>query len=109
MLGVYQVRSHRMYTKHGGFPYVHYSPTGDIVVEVYAVDDDNMMMNLDNLEGYPYHYQRKVVPYFDHSRARTPAGRAWMYYVTDKGLPSEYVNDGDWANYIFQPKQWRSI
>jgi len=109
MLGQYEVRSHRMYTSHGAYPYVHYSPTGTITVEVYDVTDPRMMKDLDMLEGYPHHYQRKVVPYFDNNKTRTPAGRAWMYYVIDEGEDHDYIETGNWHYYVYYaPKSFYS-
>lgn len=100
MEGIYEVRHHQMYTENYGFPYVHYSPTSSIVVEVYEVDDDTML-NLDALEGYPVHYQRKMIPYYDNSNGTSAVGTAWMYYVTTAPSKAGHIiKSGDWTTFI---------
>lgn len=99
--GVFEVRNFRMYTEHASFPYVHYSPAGVIQVEVYDVKDEAMALSLDRLEGYPYHYQRKIVPYYDSCRNRSPSGTAWMYYVCDKPQSDDdYIKTGNWLDFL---------
>lgn len=63
----------------GGFPYI-VKGDGNIVVEVYTVDD-NTMRNLDGLEGYPRFYDREEI--------HTPAGPAWIYFWNNKGSESQ--------------------
>lgn len=57
----------------GSFPGV-VSGTKFIQGEVWEVDEDTFHM-LDQIEGFPNFYDRKVV--------HTTEGKAWMYFLTD--------------------------
>lgn len=77
----------------GGFPYV-LKGEGDVVIEVYKVDNSDTLEDLDCLEGYPTFYDR--VDDLD-----TEFGKASMYFMHNHytvGNPA--VESGDWFDYI---------
>ena len=74
----------------GGFPFI--SPAteqSEIKIEVYKVNHTTML-RLDQLEGYPSFYDRKLV--------HTTKGLAWIYFIQGNNL-SKYppVASGDWV------------
>jgi gamma-glutamylcyclotransferase (GGCT)/AIG2-like uncharacterized protein YtfP len=56
----------------GAFPGVFLNGTFHIQGEVWEVDED-VMQDLDAIEGYPDFYKRQVT--------HTTEGKAWMYYL----------------------------
>ena len=61
--------------------------------EVYKVDHE-IMFTLDNLEGHPHHYCRKIID--------TSAGKAWIYFEADPKLTTvitrNVIKNGDYIN-----------
>ncbi len=79
----------------GGFPGVFLDGDKSILLEIYKVEDQMTADRLDQLEGYPRFYDKKLIALVD--------GReAWIYYLHDDpnyaGL--KVVEDGDWFNFI---------
>jgi gamma-glutamylcyclotransferase (GGCT)/AIG2-like uncharacterized protein YtfP len=85
-----------MQVYHGpGFPYA-YTGAGAVMGEVYEVNQPTAAA-LDRLEGYPYHYDRKIVSV----RMSGPEDHyedAWMYYVHEKPK-GELIETGVWHGY----------
>lgn len=80
------------YTMHhnGFFPSVITGGKTRIVGEVWEVTD-RIMSSLDELEGYPFLYNR--------TRIETPWGKAWMYYRKPVEVSQDpIVHDGDWVS-----------
>lgn len=77
----------------GGFPAIYPVDSGvpdsTIVGELYEVDDDTMV-NLDRLEGVPYHYQRDKV--------MTINGTETWVYVQERSGNRPPVPSGDWLD-----------
>lgn len=63
---------------------------GEVVIELYEVDDATFS-RLDQLEGYPDFYDRRVIP--------TSRGEAWVYFMHDLSdrWHSEVIKSGDWS------------
>jgi gamma-glutamylcyclotransferase (GGCT)/AIG2-like uncharacterized protein YtfP len=75
----------------GGFPYIRPAPQlNDIVIEVYKVDASTMR-RLDQLEGYPSFYNRKLID--------TTKGQAWIYFIDEEPGGREPVHSGDWVKF----------
>lgn len=72
----------------GGYPFIR-PGEGDITIEVYVVDT-HTFKRLDQLEGFPSFYNRKLV--------KTSVGSAWIYFIDQPGNPYR-VQDGDWVAY----------
>ena len=90
LLSTERVKGWDMYSL-GGFPYITPSDTdGEITIEVY-VCPITAMRPLDNLEGYPSFYNRKLID--------TSKGQAWIYFIEDYGNTRSPVTDGDWVAY----------
>ena len=68
----------------GAFPGVFRTGTKHIQGEVWEVDDE-VMEQLDVIEGYPDFYNR--IP------TETSQGKAWMYYLDAKQYGSFYADD----------------
>lgn len=70
----------------------------DVVVELYHISDEDMV-NVDNLEGFPNYYTRKLCPILIEGET-VPA---WVYYM--KGALTEgFVPSGDWYKYVQSKK-----
>jgi len=72
----------------------------DVVVEVYEADEDTMV-RLDRLEGYPTFYDRKkVAVHLDAGEAGVEAyTTAWIYYIDNTFDERRFVEGGDWVEY----------
>lgn len=68
---VTQEAQYRMFNL-GAFPAVMPGGEHDVVGELWQVHDD-VMQDLDYIEGYPDFYKRRIV--------KTSLGDAWMYYI----------------------------
>ena len=67
------------------------NPVSPVTVEVYKVNSEDTMQDLDWLEGYPSHYNRRLETVSTEEGSR----RAWVYYQTD--IPDRpLVVSGDW-------------
>ena len=83
----------KMYST-GGFPICVPHPQGvGITVEVYAVDD-NVLSNVDSLEGYPGWYKREQYTVLTDDGVQT----AWMYYMDEPSRSMPEVYSGDWLD-----------
>lgn len=60
-----------------------------IVTEVYEIDD-KMLDSLDTLEGYPYHYNRKIID--------TDYGPAYIYFQKSVWGKLRTIDSGDFIN-----------
>lgn len=98
--GTHRVAGFAMYSAwNGGFPYAVPDPEFSIVAELIDVTPE-CMERLDRLEGYPHHYDRKVVV------ATTEDGgtiEAWMYFAPAQrakeiAMDCPIVPSGDWAD-----------
>lgn len=79
-----------MQVYHGpGFPYA-YTGAGCVIGEVYEIGDHDAR-RVDQLEGYPYHYDRKEVLVDMDGWSTT----AWMYFVHEKPN-TELIEHGIW-------------
>ena len=65
-----------------------------VVVEMYEVTP-KIMAGLDNLEGFPSYYTRKLCPILINGES-VPA---WVYYM-DRTFTKGFVTSGDWKQYI---------
>lgn len=81
-------------SSNGGFPYVWESSNNlSVAFELYRVENPEvqkeLMLSLDYLEGYPDHYDRKIV---------TIGGwNAWTYLRKEATLP--IILSGNWTSY----------
>ena len=77
----------RMVTN-GAYPYA-IEFEGNITVDLFEIDEDTLE-RLDYLEGYPSHYNRKLIDVGDD--------QAWIYYTENKEFLKRYaeVPSGDW-------------
>ena len=69
---------------------------GEVTVEVYTVDDEGLR-ELDNLEGYPVHYDRQTILVND----KLPA--FIYFYAVPPNM--EKVPNGNWKKYLSD--HWR--
>lgn len=65
-----------------------------VVVELYEVGTMTMT-RLDNLEGFPSYYTRKMCPV----QVNGETIPAWVYYM-DRALEEEFVEGGDWVEFF---------
>jgi gamma-glutamylcyclotransferase (GGCT)/AIG2-like uncharacterized protein YtfP len=65
-----------------GFPYAYDNKPGIIFGEVYEMNSVEQFSSLDGLEGYPTHYNRKIVTVGEVNAARE-VSEAWIYFVDD--------------------------
>ena len=85
----------------GGFPALtSVGAKTDVVVEVYSVDE-NTMLRLDRLEGYPHFYNRsQVAILLDEGEGGVDTyASAWMYHIDDTFEDKNFVASGDWVKY----------
>mgnify|MGYP003630208195 CR=1 FL=1 len=67
----------------------------NVLVEVYEVDEKTMA-GLDNLEGYPSYYTRKMCP-INIMGETLPA---WVYYMDERLDDKPFVEGGDWKEFL---------
>ena len=81
------------------YPCITESIDGDVGVrvEVYAVDEEGVVP-LDRLEGYPSFYDRKQVDVLLEDG--TLAKGVWVYYHHEEPTGMEPIASGDWKEYI---------
>ena len=86
---VERISGFQMLNVNDWYPAAILGPTQNIHVEVYEIDD-TMLTNLDHLEGYPSHYNRKLI--------NTSVGEAWLYYQDTNGSNKELkvIESGEW-------------
>jgi gamma-glutamylcyclotransferase (GGCT)/AIG2-like uncharacterized protein YtfP len=84
--GMYSLGSYPALSRHG--------EKTPVVVEVYEVNPVTMS-RLDNLEGFPEYYTRKLCPVSINGESIP----AWVYYM-DRPLEDEFVKSGDWVEYF---------
>lgn len=84
-LGTDRIGGWQMYSN-GSFPYVR-KGDGKITTEVYEVSRETLA-RIDELEGYPLHYDRKIV--------ETGHGKSWLYFVKEVPAGCIHLPDGDW-------------
>ncbi|MBP7562697.1 MAG: gamma-glutamylcyclotransferase, partial [Candidatus Cloacimonetes bacterium] len=89
-----RVEGFQMYSR-GFFPFL-YEGEGSIVAELYEINQ-NIFISLDLLEGYPHHYQRKIVSDVDGEQA-------WIYYyenrINERYMSNgSYIESGDWLSF----------
>jgi gamma-glutamylcyclotransferase (GGCT)/AIG2-like uncharacterized protein YtfP len=82
-------------TFHGGFPVASPGRQHDYVIgETFKVDAKTFEV-LDNLEGYPHHYDRKSVV--------TENGEiAWIYFQNSPACKNK-IRSGDWLKHVGEP------
>lgn len=78
---------------YGGFPAVVLDGNDSILLEVYRVEN---LAPIDELEGWPQLYARKLVP--------TPYGKAWLYWMDrhEIDILCPKVGSGNWITYEFK-------
>ena len=74
-----------------GCPYLYESPAcGRVQVEIYAVDDISDLQRIDDLEGHPMWYERKIVPMlFDDGNVAD----CWIYVQPGEGNPEKHIGN----------------
>ena len=97
-LGTFRINGYDMYTN-GAFPYV-VAGEGEITVDVFVIDERTLSL-LDQLEGYPRHYDRIQVEIDGES--------TWIYVIGNKGYlrGCREVEGGDWLE--DRHRSWFSI
>lgn len=76
----------------GYFPAAFFKKGEKIVIDVFSVNN-SVAKSLDNLEGYPHFYDRKIID--------TEYGEAWVYFIQEheNDNPDDYIKDGDWSKF----------
>ncbi len=78
-----------------GFPYAKFSNSKDSAVlkgELYELDSIETFRDLDNLEGYPHHYRRKMIKViYKDKDGKWKKALAWIYY-TNKPCGDKITN-----------------
>lgn len=88
-LGTFRVRGFKMYSN-GAFPYAVPSTSEDhITVDVFEIGQQEFRQ-CDGLEGYPHHYNRKLVHIEELGRD------AWIYFSERDVSHCLPVPSGDW-------------
>lgn len=85
----------------GGFPYLTVEdPDTKAHVELYVVDDEDVLADLDALEGHPNWYERKERTFLT---AQGEQVKAWIYLMPDPTgklmAQASIVPDGDWLKF----------
>lgn len=78
----------------GGFPAVTLNGQTPITLEVYAVDDEKIVDDINMLEGYSG-VRNHPRNWYDTVDVKTPFGSAEMYYFKNKPN-NNLVPDGNW-------------
>ena len=73
----------------GGYPGLVAAGTTAVSGEVYRVSDAGLLL-LDQLEGYPRLYGRRLIP--------TPFGRSWVYVYRGAVRDRPVIHSGDWRD-----------
>ncbi len=89
-----RVDGFQMYSR-GFFPFL-YEGEGSIIAELYEINQ-RIFFSLDLLEGYPHHYQRKIV-------SDVNGDEAWIYYFENRNNErymsnGSYIESGDWLSF----------
>ncbi len=89
-----------MYVLPGGIPYVKRRSERKAVIvgEVYEVDEDTLR-RIDQLEGHPDFYRRRLVPVMLNGEEKI---QAWLYFLADVGREGDLFIGGDFI-YRMQP------
>jgi len=90
-VGTFIVRGFCMYSN-GSFPYA-LTESGEIIVDLFEIDDAVLGV-LDHLEGFPQHYQRKLIQVNDIE--------AWIYYTDRVEVKRicQKITSGDWLKRV---------
>lgn len=96
------IRGFKMYTQHGGYPYLDKTdnPEDVVHVEVFHVNE-LVFRNCDRLEGYPTHYDRVEVD--------TESGhKGWVYFYPtqhDHGHKGTFIESGSWTKWFNEERK----
>ncbi len=88
-LGTYRTEPRFTLYALSGYPGLVASGTTAVSGEVYRVDEFGLRI-LDQLEGYPRLYGRRLMP--------TPFGRAWVYLYRGAVRDRPVIRSGDWRD-----------
>ena len=72
----------------GGFPGVKEEKNSTVIGDILKVTDESVFSCLDQYEGYPHFYNRKLLD--------TPEGPAWTYLFQGDVTDSMRVMSGNW-------------
>ena len=88
-LSSHRAKDFSMYSN-GGYPYAVTGGKG-ITVEIFCITED-ILKDLDRLEGYPRHYNRKIID--------IDGIKAWVYFMdtAPRGSYITKVPSGDWLD-----------
>jgi gamma-glutamylaminecyclotransferase len=91
-----EFKTQPLYTMYslGGYPGIVDGGDTPIVCECYEVDEDTML-RLDCLEGYPSFYNRSLID--------TPYGEAWVYHLAQ---PERYSNRPVVESGVWEQPKW---
>jgi gamma-glutamylcyclotransferase (GGCT)/AIG2-like uncharacterized protein YtfP len=103
LVAIHTVEGFRMFSL-GAFPGVQAMEGASVIGEIYAIDKE-CLKRCDNLEGYPYMYDRVVVPF--------GGSMAWMYvYCGDAKDKASIITTfdrnvaiADWVQYLHFNKE----
>ena len=73
--------------------------------ELYKIDNEHTMLDLDGLEGHPNWYCREVISVLDENGKEQ---RAWLYF-NDSCLNRPAVEDGDYKKHIWNQTKRRNL
>ena len=82
----------------GGFPGIKKS-NGDIVVDIFEVDNPNVEQNLDGLEGYNENNLEGSM----YVKDKTDEGE--FIYIWNSAREGQKIEDGDWVKFNNQNKR----
>jgi len=90
MLGQHTTKPHYTLKDLGYYPAVELCGTTAVKGEVYQIADD-VLQELDWLEGYPAFYERELID--------TEYGPSWMYYLSPARMDNTYkvIESGEWT------------
>lgn len=106
-LGTETVGGFRMYSL-GGFPGVLRGEESDnIIIDVFRVENNDVMRGLDMLEGYNQRNPKSGL--YDKETVNTSHGEAYIY--TYNGEPSEdrLIENGDWSDHVTKRRSQLNI
>jgi gamma-glutamylcyclotransferase (GGCT)/AIG2-like uncharacterized protein YtfP len=82
----------------GGFPGVAEGGDTEIQIEVYRVNDENVLRRIYRLEGYSG-VRGSERNWYDTCDVETPWGTGNMFTMNDlRGTNTKVIESGDWAN-----------
>lgn len=89
LVGLTTLPGHSIYST-GGFPGMKVDETGTVIGNLMKVTDASVFSRLDQYEGYPSLFDRKVVETVD--------GPAWAYTFQHPVREEQKIVSGDWLN-----------